>query len=372
MSNSKLKPYINIGPGSILKRNLESLGWSQEDLAQITDMSVKTISKIINNKQRITVETSKLLSKALGTSPEFWLNLDNNYRLRMLEESNSETSTQIKAEIRKYMPVLEIQKKGWSSIDNSAKGYQKAFREIWNVESFDSEVYEKELDYCARRSKDHEIYTKYYSLTWLQIAKNFADAIKAPKYKPDKLKKLYEKFTEYTKEFDGVVNIIKELHNIGVKFFVQSHLTKTYLDGACFMNKANPVIVYTARHDRVDNFWFTLAHEIAHVTLHLPKNRNECFLDDLDTKDLENLEDIEQEADLLAEKILKIEEVIKLSTPFLNYFSDHNLQSISRELKIEPSLVLGILQYRGYIDYRKLNKYKKKVSNLFPVEVMKG
>ena len=97
----KIKPYINVGAGDIIKRNLDSLGWSQEDLSQITEISGKTISQIINNKQRVTVETAVLLSNAFGTSPEYWLNLDTNYRLNLQAEDSREKSTKTKAESRK-------------------------------------------------------------------------------------------------------------------------------------------------------------------------------------------------------------------------------------------------------------------------------
>ena len=369
MGELKLKPYINIGPGDVLKRNIGSLGWSQEDLAQIVDMSVKTISKIINNQQRLTVQTAKLLSKALETSPEYWLNLDSNYRLRMIDDNSNESAAEIKAEIRRYMPVLEIQKKGWSPVDSSVNGYQRTFLDIWNLKNVDIGVYEKKSRYCARRNKDDENYTKYYSLTWLQVAKNFAKEIKVPKFSSDALKQLCFDITKYTQSDEGIVAILKDLKKIGIKFFVQSHLSKTYLDGACFLDSDNPVIVYTARHDRIDNFWYALVHEIAHVLLHLSSDVDGCFLDDLDKKDVNGLE---LEADEMAEKILKVEEVIKLSAPFRNYFSSHNLQEISNELKLEPSLVLGILQYRGYVDYRKLNKYKRKVSELLPRDAFRG
>lgn len=369
---TRLRPYINIGPGDILKRNLDSLGWNQEDLAQITELSIKTISKIINNKQGITIETAKLLSKALGTSPEYWLNLDNNYRLRISADENDDSNknpTLIKAEIRKYMPVPEIQKKGWSTVDSSAGGYQKTFKDVWHLDSFTKNVYEEKKDFCARRSKEDETYTRYYSITWLQIAENFAKTIKVSRYKPEELKRLSGHITEYTKTDEGIIRIINHLSDMGVKFFVQSHLSKTYLDGACFMDSSNPVIVYTARHNRADNFWFTLTHEIAHVLLHLSRDETSSFLDDLDTKQAGT---IEQEADLLAEEILRVDEIIHLSSPFLKYFSDQNLREISEELHMDPSLVLGILQYHGYVDYRKLNKYKRKVKGVFPREIMMG
>ena len=367
----ELKPYINIGAGHILRRNLNSLGWTQEDLAQVTDISEKTISKIINNKQRITVDTSKLLSKAFETSPEYWLNLDNNYRLRLLEEDSKENSTQTKAQIRKYMPVSEIQKKGWSTIESSAEGYQRTFADVWHksFSDFDKNVYEKESKYCARRSQEDEIYTNYYSKTWLQIAKNFAREIEVPKYVPEKLVALAEYLTTFTVKDKGVRDVVANLTQVGVKFFVQSHLSKTYLDGACFLDGPNPVIVYTARHDRVDNFWFTLSHEIAHVIRHLPKSAAKCFLDDLDTK---KSTDIEKDADEYTEQILRVDEIMRLAAPHFHYFSNQNLIDISTTLKIEPSLVLGILQYHGYVEYRKLNTHKRKVKELIPAKYLKG
>ncbi len=366
----KIKPYINIGAGDIIKRNLDSLGWSQEDLSQITEISGKTISQIINNKQRVTVETAVLLSNAFGTSPEYWLNLDNNYRLNLQDKNSREKSTKTKAEIRKYMPVLEISKKGWFSSDNSALGYEKIYNEIWNTNSVDFSVYEKlEPSYCARQSKENEEYTKLYSLTWYQIARTFSRGVSVPAYDKKKLLNLSKILTDYSIIEDGVSQIIKDLNAAGVKFFVLSHLSKTYLDGACFFDGGNPVIVYTARYDRLDNFWFTLAHEIAHVLLHLSRDKKSYYLDNLDSK---NSSVIEKEADSKAEEILKVNEIIGFSKPFENYFTDNNLRDISDKLRVEPSLILGVLQYHGLVDYRKLSRYKKKVKELFPENVMMG
>ena len=44
-------------------------------------------------------------------------------------------------------------------------------------------------------------------------------------------------------------------------------LPQSFLDGAVFYLDDNPVVVVTLRYDRIDNFWFTLLHEIAHVVL---------------------------------------------------------------------------------------------------------
>lgn len=368
---TKIKPFINIGPGYTIKKYLDARGWSQEDLAQLTDISTKQVSKIVNDKVRITIDTARLLAKAFGTSAEFWINLDTHYRLNMEPDTSKENATVRKSKIRKYMPVSEIRKKGWYSFDNTVEGYEALYESIWGANHNDTAVYENpEQNFCARQKKDNEEYTQYYSLTWQQIARLKAKGIQVPAYDEEKLKQLMDNFTDYTYSENGIKEIIKDLNESGIKFFVLSHLSKTYLDGACFFDDDNPVIVYTGRYDRVDNFWFTLAHEIAHVILHLPKLRETCFLDDL--KDGEVISEQEKEADQKAEEILRVTEIVTEATPYAKYLSEAKLNSIAEKLRIEQSVILGVLQHKGLVEYRKLHAYKRNVVELFPRELVFG
>jgi addiction module HigA family antidote len=79
--SQKLAPARVPTPGRILSRELEARGWTQKDLAEIIDRPVQTINEIIRGSKQITPETAIELSHALGTSPEFWTNLEAKYRL---------------------------------------------------------------------------------------------------------------------------------------------------------------------------------------------------------------------------------------------------------------------------------------------------
>lgn len=69
-------------PGGILKRQyMEPLGLSVTDLAEALHVSRKTISKIVNKRGAITAEMALRLSQAFKTTPQFWLNLQQNYDL---------------------------------------------------------------------------------------------------------------------------------------------------------------------------------------------------------------------------------------------------------------------------------------------------
>ena len=70
--------------------------------------------------------------------------------------------------------------------------------------------------------------------------------------------------------------------------------------------------------------------------------------------------------------MLRVGEILQKAQPYLNYFSEVKLKEIADELQIEESVILGILQHKGHVDYRKMNKYKKKVLPLIPKELVMG
>ena len=75
-------PVRAISLGRILQRELDSRGWTQKDLAEITNRPPQAINEIIRGTKQITPETARELSAALGTTTEFWINLETNYRLK--------------------------------------------------------------------------------------------------------------------------------------------------------------------------------------------------------------------------------------------------------------------------------------------------
>jgi antitoxin HigA-1 len=69
-------------PGEILLEEfLKPKGMSQVELAQEIGVPIQRVNTLINGKRACTAETALLLSKALGTSPEFWMNLQNAFDL---------------------------------------------------------------------------------------------------------------------------------------------------------------------------------------------------------------------------------------------------------------------------------------------------
>jgi len=81
MATKKLAP---VHPGEILLEEfLQPLGVSQYRLAKDTSVPPRRINEIVHGKRSITADTALRLSRYLGTSERFWLNLQTRYDLEM-------------------------------------------------------------------------------------------------------------------------------------------------------------------------------------------------------------------------------------------------------------------------------------------------
>lgn len=76
------KNRIPTHPGEILLEDfLKPLGVSQVALAGHLDIPVQRVNELVRGKRGVTPETAWLLAGALGTTPEFWINLQSNHDL---------------------------------------------------------------------------------------------------------------------------------------------------------------------------------------------------------------------------------------------------------------------------------------------------
>ena len=87
MSKTHITP---VHPGEVLQDELEEIGLTQTALAKHIGVLPKTVNEICRGKRGISAEMAMKLSKALGGSPQFWLNLQNSWELSQLDENDFE------------------------------------------------------------------------------------------------------------------------------------------------------------------------------------------------------------------------------------------------------------------------------------------
>ena len=151
----------------------------------------------------------------------------------------------------------------------------------------------------------------------------------------------------------GPLRAINELSKQGITVVILPVLPGTFLDGAVMLLKGKtPVIGLTLRHDRIDNFWFTLLHELSHLAKHFDilSSSNHVFFDELD---VETDDEIEAEADSLAKNCLVPSKFAWVCSK--KFARTKEIEEASEQAGVHVSIVAGRWQ-KEHSEYKKFSR----------------
>ncbi len=334
----KVYPINMPDPVSAIKFRMEQLGLNQQDIIPFIGSKSK-VSEVLNKKKPLTLAMMRALNKGLGIPSDILLREPD----AIFPDDNP------KLDYHKF-PVKEMAKKGFISSDGDvvARSEEIIRKLIINAGGI------KEVEYCLfRRSKCRRENSKNdsYALTaWcLKVLENANTKLLSNQYSEGSVNSDFLRDVAKLSYFDNGPMLAKEyLEKHGIHLITLPHLSKTYLDGAAFLpsNKV-PVIGLTLRYDRIDNFWFCLLHELAHLSKHLSVNGNNIIIDDMDLRKYNGKEDsTELEADNLAQEAL-IPGVFwgEIDLSGDNSPTQEQILNYARELNIHPAIIAGRIQY---------------------------
>jgi len=361
MDTRKLRPALNIPPGDFVAEAMELRGWTQENLAEVLGVSLTTVNKLIKAKQTITVDMAKRLSGAFGQSPQYWLTLEANYQLRASDNGEA-AETARKSKLFSVVPVQSLRKKGWVQADADTSEVEAWLERLWETEDIESALSQTvELPMAARKSASYTQFSIHHAAIWFQVAKRYSQSLHVPDYNRAALEALALEIPQLSSEPDGVDVFMKRLGECGVKTFLLTHLPQTYTDGAAFWDGENPTIVVTGRIGWDDSFWFTMAHEIGHVLLHL-QNQDAYFIDE----DGEAPGECESEANAFAKKMLCHDDITMFFRRLNGKVSLQLVKLYAEGKGTSTSLVVGCLHHYGILAASNLNGERTKLAALLP------
>jgi len=354
---SKTFPITLPDPIDAIKFRMEQAGLKPADLIPYIG-SRSRVSEILSGKRTLTIEMIRSLEAGLGIPAKALLkkpNQNENYPYegwdtRLLKEM-SERGYFGKISLKNSNPI-ELVKNFFSFIGTPAQltGMlrQSSYRSspltdkralaVWSIA-------------VLKKAKKVKISTKYKDgVVNYDFMKNLA---------------------KLSIKENGPIVAREYLKKYGIILIIEPHFIKTYLDGATILiDKNNPIIGLTLRYDRLDNFWFTLMHELAHIALHYSESIS-LFYDEIeDIKGLD-LTEKEQEADKLAQEALLPEAKWEVSpAKLIPSFIAAN--SLAKELGVHVAIIAGQIRHRGK-KYVYLNKIvnEQRVQKYFPGEKWK-
>lgn len=361
-TQDNIKLAVVFPPGEFIKDALEANSWTQEDLAIILDRPLQSINLIINGKKSITPDTAMGLGNAFSTSAELWLNLESEYRLSKVKTPSEHI--QRKSRIYSLIPLRDVLKKGWVKNTTNLRTLENRVCQFLEIEDINDIP---TLNLAARKSDSYREFTPG-QVAWYFRARQIAKTIKAKKYNPEFfLKDVFELTTISTDE-SNMRKLPRMLSDAGIRFVLVDHLPNTKIDGAAFwLDNDMPVIALSLRYDRIDHFWFTLMHELAHI--YMDDSKKGYIDENLVGKDALSSEDKpanELKADRFASSWLipqkRFNDFINKTKP---YYSKQQISKFANNLSIHPGLVVGQLQHAKEIGYNHSREYLIKMNHLF-------
>jgi HTH-type transcriptional regulator / antitoxin HigA len=345
-------------PGRILSRELEARGWTQKDLAEIVGRPHQTINGIINGNKQITPETAIELAEALGTSAEFWTNLEAKYRLHLAQKEVSSSSEASEISRRSclysFAPVAEMIKRGWIQAVDSIDELEQQICRFFEIDQI-GDVPHLAVNCRQSENRDPEIQAQ---LAWMKRVEIVVRDQKLPAFDWFKLEAAIPEILALSSQAENVALVPAKLLSLGIHFAVVPHLGKTYLDGAAFYIESRPVIALTLRYKRIDNFWFTLMHELGHIFA----GHKGSYLDNMD--DLEVNQEETEANQLAANWLLNPYDLSIFVENTSPYFSAERIRGFAVDQNRHPGILVGRLQKDKEVPYKNHTKFLVPVDKL--------
>lgn len=328
---SKRFPRRAVDPIEAIRFRMEQQGLSPRDLVPLIG-SRSRVSEVLSKRRPLTLSMIRALHRNLQIPADSLLGED---FADVLE------ATEIAWD---RFPVKEIVARGWvdgvvRSDRYEAEDVMRRFVKPVGMKLAIPALY-KRAKVRAGRSVD-----RHALAAWtIRIAIRARDKRLSTPYKPGFVTDSFmREVAQLSWSAKGPLLADEFLTRHGVAMIIEPHLSRTRLDGAAILIATDrPVIGLTLRYDRLDSFWHSLMHELAHLALHL-KTPGDGFYDDLDTEG----EDIaEQQADELAREAL-IPRDVWLRSPARTLPSPEAAAHLADQLRIHPAIVAGRLQYES-------------------------
>lgn len=325
---SKKFPIASLDPVEAIEFRMEQQDLAPRDLIPYIGSRSK-VSEVLSRKRPLTLSMIRALHEGLGIPAKALI------QESIAIEEDEEPKWQ-------RFPTKEMVRRGWIQ---SAGAVQRFFSQLPRL-AYTGILFRKSEHIRSARAMDD-----FALKAWIARVIIESEKMILPNYRPHTVNLAFmSDLAKQSRLEHGPIGAQNYLAKHGIPLVIEPHLPQTYLDGAALLVLAKrPVIGMTLRYDRLDNFWFTLFHELAHVSLHAEEMAD--FIDDLDIDSTTDSK--EREADELAgEALIPQSEWIKSAASRLR--SPQAAEQLASRLNIHPAIVAGRMRH-NWKAYRLLN-----------------
>lgn len=336
-------------PGQYIEALLDARGWSKRVLSIVLDIDETVISKILAGKRTVDAPIALLLGEIFNVDAEKFIELQKAYDLAQARVvSRPDPGRANRATLFGELPVTEMIKRGWLDADDirNVPKVEAALTKFFGVKSVN------EIEVLPHAAKKTNTFTQAtpVQIAWIYRVKEIASEMLVPRYSTAGLREGVRRLNSLLSSPEEARKVPRILGECGIRYVIVESLASAKIDGVCFwLNDHSPVIGMSLRHDRIDNFWFVLRHEIEHVLRQ--HGQTAIMLDaELEGEKAGTGSGVSEEERVANEAAANfcvpqqpLESFIARKSPF---FNERDILGFAKTLDIHPGLVAGQLQHQ--------------------------
>lgn len=331
---------IAFHPGYYIKELVDESGLTQEDFAKRLDTTPKNLSLLIRGEQNLSIDIAMKLSRMIGTSVSYWLNLQNSYDALRAEFRSQEELV----EERKVFDSLDYKyfkdHFGLPDLPRRINEQIKQIREFLNVATL-SVLTKRDMAVSFRSSTQGLTQVNTIKANaMVQIAVNKALKLDAPRFNKAKFEEASAYALTLTRNHEEFYPLIRDaFRKAGVIFVILPNLSGSKINGATKKLGNNVMLMVNDRRLNADSFWFTLFHEIGHIM-------NGDYGISFEKESGEQEEAADQYAENALIPLESYQEFVRR-----NRFDLQSISVFAEQIDRDPGIVLGRLQNDGKVPF---------------------
>lgn len=337
-------------PVEAIKFRMDQLGLKQKDLIPLIGSRSK-VSEVLSRQRPLSITMIRKLNAGLGIPVEI-----------LMKEPGARQEQPLEGLEWERFPLAEMIKRNWLSFRGTLSEARKQAGNLigaWAARLGGDALQPAFLRQHVGAGSEPD---SYALAAWRIQVSLLALGQNLPKYKTGTVTHDFVRGLVGLSYLDNSPLLAREyLLKSGIHFVVEAHLPHTHLDGAAIkLSDGSPLVAMTLRHDRLDNFWFTLCHELAHVALHFEGEESTAFFDDLDQDEIDTYE---KDADQWATEGL-IPRVLWRAAKMEGTPTTVKVLAFAAKLRINPAIPAGRIRkekgdyklFSGLIGNKKVRK----------------
>lgn len=337
-------PPVKADPIESILFRMDQMRLTRKDLVPYIG-SISKVSEVLSRKRPLSLPMIRRLHQGLGIAADILI--------EDVGTASSVVEQEPEMDFSRF-PLDEMLERGcFGDFEGNARKLKDYAEDL--VRKFMRDLLPKRMEPTFLRAPMHQRGDRQANemaiMAWrMCVLRKAREAASTRKYRVGSITTAWLRELAKLSAYDEGPRLAKEyLARHGITLVIERHFKRTFLDGAAMLDNDRPIVALTLRHDRIDNFWFALLHELAHVARHL-KPEAPVFIDDLDRTDPES---VEAEADAIAQEALIPEENWR-TAKVRKTLSSEDAIAFADEIGVHPAIVAGRLRHEEK-DFRLLS-----------------